>query len=165
MKIWKRIKLGTGIKTGREFYDLLKRCGWEISSSAKKALYKRKFVVSCTERKVNLVRVTDIDLGLSKESPPKVVYKRAIELGLELCPYEVGPQLRMQYGNQPTNEWLLIATDKIVTGQFSVGVFVVGRSPESSWLADSDMADIWNHASRYVKYWVFVKPSKKNRKK
>ncbi len=53
------------------------------------------------------------DLGVEAESSLSDVYKRARQVGLELCSAEVGPQLRLDYGNQPVGEALDIAMEPV----------------------------------------------------
>ena len=63
---------------------------------------------SC-EYSADLVVVSAADLGLAVESASlKDIYSRAENLGLGLAPAEVGPELRLQYFNQPTGEFLNI---------------------------------------------------------
>jgi hypothetical protein len=42
--------------------------------------------------------------GVEAESSLSDLYKRAKQVGLELCPAEVAPQLRLEYRNQPLGE-------------------------------------------------------------
>src|SRR5262249_60691945 len=69
-----------------------------------------------TEAKLDLVVLTAADLGFQEGYTSLAeIYRRAIELGLNLCPAEEGPQLRLQYGDQPVGEFLHIAMDPIAT--------------------------------------------------
>jgi hypothetical protein len=64
---------------------------------------------------VELVLVSAADLGVETESSLADVYKRARQVGLELCPAEVGLQLRLDYRNQPRGEALTIAMEPVAT--------------------------------------------------
>ncbi|MBI4090684.1 MAG: hypothetical protein HY422_01545, partial [Candidatus Komeilibacteria bacterium] len=56
------------------------------------------------------------------------------ELGYELCPAEVGPQLRLQYQDQPLNEWLVIAMEAISVSDGNLLVFYVKHLVVGQWL-------------------------------
>jgi hypothetical protein len=43
------------------------------------------------------------------------VYGRARQIGLELCPAEVGPRLRLDYRNQPLGSAIHVAMDPVAT--------------------------------------------------
>ena len=47
---------------------------------------------------------TDVALGASAEVSLRDIYARAVSLGFELSPAEVGPVLRLQYLDQPHGE-------------------------------------------------------------
>lgn len=48
------------------------------------------------QEKVDLIRLTVKDLGFPNGATTDQIYKRALELGLELCPAETGPNLKLQ---------------------------------------------------------------------
>ncbi|MCX6766432.1 MAG: hypothetical protein NT170_01450 [Candidatus Moranbacteria bacterium] len=91
------------------------------SSWGKDILHKTQF--SKESRKYDLVRFTVEQLGFSNGATTDEIYQRAEKLGLELCPAEVGPQLRLQY---PGKEWMLIAMKQITDRDGDPDVFYLG---------------------------------------
>ena len=109
-KTWKTIKLGTGLKTADDFRKALKKADCNISDWANDIIGKSAFSVSPEEVDAELVVVSVAELGFKNGATCADIYKRAEELGLALCPNEVGPQLRLQYKDQPNgggfaSEW------------------------------------------------------------
>lgn len=125
--IWKTINLGTGLKTADDFRAAIKTAGMYISDWGNYILGEPDFTVSHEETEVDLVIVSNADLGFKNGTMVKGTYASALELGLELCPNEVGPQLRLQYTNQPNGEWLLIAMEPIVDSDGDRALFSVER--------------------------------------
>ena len=90
---------------------------------------------------MELVLLSAADLGVQSESSPADVYKRARQAGLELCPAEVGPQLRLDYRNQPLGEALDVAIEPVATysGDLAIltlvnwgtGLALIGRDGRS----------------------------------
>ena len=64
---------------------------------------------------MDLVVVSGADLGTPTETSLVDVYARAQERGLALAPAEVGPQLRLQYLDQPIGEFLHVGMNPINT--------------------------------------------------
>jgi hypothetical protein len=54
---------------------------------------------------IKLVQLTVAELGIFDNATTEDIYKRAGELGLDLCPAEVGPQLRLQ---SDVEKWIFI---------------------------------------------------------
>ena len=157
-KTWKTIKLGTGLKTADDFRKTLKDNGFNISDSASDILRKPAFTAAVEETEIDLVKVTVGELGFKKGARRDQIYERAKELGLELCPLEVGPQLRLQYQDQPNGEWILAAMEPIVDSGGDPGLFIVERDGSGRWLDG-----YWGRPDRFWfpgDQWVFCHPRK-----
>lgn len=98
------------------------------------------------KQEYNLVRFTVADLGYPDGATTEEIYARAEKLGLNLCPAEVGPQLRLQ---SSSHEWMLIAMEPIFASGGYPRVFgldgrggqleLIARSaePVMRWRSDS----------------------------
>jgi len=152
---WKIINIGTGFKNADNFREAIKTEGHDISDWANDIIGKPAFSVSADEKKeIELVRVTVAEFGFKNGATLENIYARANELGLDLCPNEVGPQLRLQYKDQPKGERIRIAMDPIKDSDGDPCVFHVVRSDGGeSWLStDYDYPGfVWSSDD----VWVF----------
>ena len=89
-----------------------------LSNWGKDILEKTEF--SQTKEKYDLVRFTVEQLGFPRGATTDEIYQKAQDLGLELCPAEVGPHLRLQYSGK---EWMLIAMKQITDRDGNPRVF------------------------------------------
>jgi hypothetical protein len=159
-KVFKTIKLGTGSKNADDFRKAIEDRGMKIGDCwwAINILGKPEFTVATGETEVDLVKVTAAELGFKNSVRRDQIYDRAKELGLELCPPEVGPQLRLQYKDQPNGEWIHIGMEPIRDSIGDLDMFDVGRDDYGQWLGSDNGGPgcIWSAASQ----WVFVLPRK-----
>lgn len=151
------IELGTGIKDGHAFQKAIESQGMQVSEYAAKVLGSPDFKIVAGERSVDVVEVSVASLGFNTSARYDKICARAQELGLEPCPAEVGPQLRLQYRDQPSGGYLIIAMDTITLPDGDPHVFVVFRGG-GLWLgADvSGPGDGWLPDCRFV----FLRPRK-----
>ena len=145
---WKTVKMGT-YKDANDFTIAFKKYGFRISDWAGDIL--KKITLADTETEIELVLVTVADLGFTKATRRDAIYNRAKELGLDLVPAEVGPQLRLAYTDQPMGEWLLMAMEPIADSDGDLDVFDVERYGDGQWLfanyGDPDYG--WRPDGRY----------------
>lgn len=137
-EVWKTIKLGSlDLKTSWMFRKAIESLTphW-IGPWGDQILKSKDFKVSEIRRDVDLVNVLVAELGFKERTERTKVHKAAIKLGLRLCPNEVGPQLCLQYDDQPMNTWLHIAMEPVsVKGNllvFRVGCNLNGRCLDGS---------------------------------
>ena len=156
--VWKRVTLGTykGVNGLREALDAARM---RVGDSADEILGRPAFPYSKTKSDLDLVVVTAADLGFPPGSTPVAeIYRRAMQLGLELCPAEVGPQLRLQYPNQPLGEFLHIAMQPVATWRGELVDLTVANGGAGLLLLGGDGGgDLKLHSS--VKF-VFVRPAR-----
>src|SRR4029434_2899441 len=109
---------------------------------ADEILGRPAFPYARTKTGVELAVLSAADLGVEwDQSSLADVYERARQAGLELCPAEVGPQLRLDYRNQPLGEALDIAMQPVAkySGDSTIltlvnwgtGLMLIGRDGRS----------------------------------
>jgi hypothetical protein len=89
-----------------------------ISDDAKFLYNNSAFEVLKKPEEINLIRLTVKDLGFTKSATNGQIYQRAAELGLELCPPEVGLYLQLNFSKafkreQPINDCPRVAMKQI----------------------------------------------------
>ena len=131
MPVWKTVKLGT-CKTPDEYRKALKKVGRRIGDLGDDILGR----ITCSKEEVDLdlVVLSVSDLGLKNSARYADICAKAQKLGLELCPAEVGPALRLQYGDQPKDEWLHVLT----TDRSGLDEFTVENDGGELWLSGYD---------------------------
>jgi hypothetical protein len=151
--IWKTIKLGTTNK-----WDLLAaldaaNCG--VGDAAEEMFAQPQFTVSTTKLENDLVIVSVAELGMDG-APLKAIHARARSLGFAVPAAEIGPQLRLQYIEQPLGEFLNIGMAPIKTHDDRSGIFVIGNGGVGLLLVGADAGDgtEFHAAARFV----FVRP-------
>ncbi len=151
-KTWMTIKLGRQ-KSVEEIRQALKASGNNISDWANDILGKPAFTVSETEQDVELVNVSVEELGFKQSACYADICKRALELGLDLCPAEVGPQLRLQYKDQPKGTYVVVAMNAITDSDGDLLVFSVERCDDGDRYLDAgsgNVGNIWVASNRFV---------------
>jgi hypothetical protein len=146
------IKLGTH-RSVEALRRALQACGCRIGKWGNDIL--DQVTVSPTETAVDLTVVTAADLYIKDRVPRVDIYERAMELGLDLCPNEVGPQLRLQYPDQTQDEWLYIAMEPIIDADGYHGIFRVGHEHGELWL-DGNFGNPFNLWHNFYS-WVFLR--------
>jgi hypothetical protein len=119
------VAIGAGPKDADGFRKSMRDKGIHIGRYADDALNNPAFIVATKETKLKLVIRSVLELGFKKGANLEQIYARAKQLGLDICPAEVGPQLRLQYIYQPGDEWLVIAMEPIIEKDGRPGVFAV----------------------------------------
>ncbi|WP_091031679.1 helicase [Paenibacillus sp. CF095] len=72
-----------------------------LNKYGEQLLNDERFIVSSRKQSLQTVELTVRQLGFSNGATTFQLFRRANDLGLECCPVELGPYLRMQYLDQP----------------------------------------------------------------
>src|SRR3989338_6762427 len=152
LKIFKTINLRTGLKTADDFRKSLRDSGNKVSSGANGILGNSAFTVAVKKIKIDLAIKSVDELGFKGGGIRQQIYGGDNELGLDLCPAEVGPQLRLQYKDQPEEEHLIVAMNPIADSGGALRLFYVERSGSGLWLDSYYVypGRIWYAALRFV---------------
>jgi len=152
-KIWKKVKFDTNLKTITDFLCALRNDKFRITDFASTMIRGFNLTKNPKKIEINLIKVTVGELGLKKHTVYSYdeVYKKAKEFGLELCPPEVGPQLRLQYKDQPQGENILVAMNPI--SRFNdPSLFCLQHDDSKLWLSASwgGTGSWWSFDSQWI---------------
>lgn len=112
---WKTIAIGT-FAGPLELRNHLDDLGCHVGDQAGEILARPAFALASRKAEAELVLVTPAQLGFSSETVTLAdLYARARQVGIELARPEIGPQLRIQYFDQPMGEFLSIGMEPIKT--------------------------------------------------
>ncbi|MEK7658437.1 MAG: hypothetical protein AAB352_01055 [Patescibacteria group bacterium] len=150
----KKEKIGIGEKSAEILEQELRKKEINISETARYMLKSKDFTTQKNTENINLVKLKVRDLGFNEAVTVDQIYKKAEELGLKLCPSEVGPNLRLKYIDQPMGEWIFIGMKQIADRDGNPHVFVLGRYEGGLWLSYSWARpdDRWNPGRELVFY-------------
>lgn len=111
--VFTTVKIGTYQSVESMIASLVHR--YYVDEEIQGAMRQDDFTIADDVSTVDLVVVSPHDLGVDGRAEyPEIVDRAERLLGLELCPPEAAPQLRLQYpGHQPEDEYLTVAHEPI----------------------------------------------------
>jgi len=162
---WKNIETNPDIKNSTNAINALEQNGFKTDIFEMNAIKKMldKIMFSGEKQKYEVVSFSVGSLGFTNGAEYKDIIAKAKEFGLEFCPAELGPQLRLQYKDQPDSENLKIGMKPIIDEDSSIpSVFTLNCTGAELWLGCDERGfgfpdDCWQADDRFV----FVRPRKK----
>ena len=133
--VWQTIELGM-YKAAVGLVKAALDSGHLIVGSALDLMANPTFPLAHAAMEVDLVSVSVADLGFTTRTPLCWVYERARQLGLQLCPPEVGPQLLLQHRRGKIEETILLVGMNLVVGSRGRlgGFALIDGEHDNRWL-------------------------------
>lgn len=134
----KKDSLEIGGQTEPELEHALTAEEVKISDWARDEMMRNpQFKILPERREIQTVRLKVRDLGFPSGATTEQIFAKAVELGLELCPAEVGPYQRLKDKDQPIDTAYWIAMEPIIDRNGRPNVFSVDRYGSERWLLRS----------------------------
>jgi hypothetical protein len=111
-----------------------------------------EFTESPSPRAVETLEVTTRGLGFPHGAMVTDLFARAREQGLELCPLELTPYLRLQYLDQLEGHWITIASPRPPAESDLPSGFYIRRLPHGLWLRGYVATDdhVWGPDEHFI---------------
>ena len=124
-----------GGKTAEQLERELEQAGIKMTNGSKAMLGSDDFVPSKNMEQATLIHLMVVDLGFTKSVTTDQIYQRAKELGLELCPAEVGPHYRLTYRqDQSMDRWSYVGMKQITDSDGFPDIFSLECRDGGLWL-------------------------------
>ncbi len=144
----KTIELST--KKPEQYTKEITDKGMQITDYTKDLLSKVETLKN--NENINLVSFSVASLGFPNGATLQEIYNKANELGLDLCPPQVGPEIRLSYTDQPNGDYLVIAMNSIADRDGNPFLFSVSHSDSELYLSHN----YGEPDSKYLSYSRFV---------
>lgn len=139
-----------------------------MNKFAEQLFSDERFITSDKKYNLKTVELTVKDLGFPNGASITQIFKQAISLGLELCPLELGPHLRLNYLDQPEGFTGDHSKNQAPTGSITIASEILAEEDDFPkgfylrringvlWLRGyiADDLHIWNPDDHFI----FVKP-------
>lgn len=131
-----RESLNVGGKSVEQLELELKQNKINISGRAEQMMNKSEFITLKSPEVFDLIHLKISDLGFTFNNQPTTeeLYETAKQFGLEPCPPEVGPELRLKDKDQSLYEYKYIAIKPITDSDGSPCLFRLEHSGNGLWL-------------------------------
>ncbi len=126
-----------GGKTAKQLEEEMNATGIKMNSNAADMMRSPELTTLPTPQPLETVRLKVEGLGFVGKTSIAQIYAKAQELGLELCPAEVGPHLRLKNTDQSMGDWYFVGMKQITNPIGSPYIFSLGRTGEGLWLSDN----------------------------
>lgn len=105
-----------------------------------------------SSRTVNTVELQVRKLGFPEGATSAEIFRAASEHGLNLCPIEVGPYLRLQYLDQPEGFWITVSSHKLCDMEDYPNGFYLRRLSDGLWLRGYTAAPehVWDPEEHFI---------------
>lgn len=128
-----------------------------LNEYAERLLSNDKFTTSKTKYTLKTVELSIRNLGFPEGATMPQIFKRASELGLDLCPLEVGPHLRLDYLNQSEGNTGNLSQQQAPSGSITIASKIVNEDddfPKGFYLRKIDGA-LWlrGYIADYLHVW------------
>ena len=138
--VWKTITIGSykNVDAVRAAVDA-SPCAIALGDWADEIMGRPGFAFSRKEAELDLVVVSVAELGFGEQGGARRdIYARASAIGLELCPPEAGPILRLVYLDQPSGEFLHVAMRPVARYSGELVDFTLGNGGAELILVGGD---------------------------
>lgn len=130
-------------KSKEEMLLLLRENKVDLNAYAVMLFLNEKYMSSQTFGHFTVVAVRADSLGFTEGALYKDIVHAVHAVGLELCPMELAPYLRLQFLEQPEGSLITVASNKPVQSDTFPNGFYLSRSTESIWLRGYLSTEDW----------------------
>ncbi len=128
------IECGTGLKSADDFRQALRNTDCKFGDRSHYLMNQTACRVADKLTKVRLDALEVAELGFESGAKYFAICQRVLRIGYDLCQFEHGLQLRLQYKDQPKGEKLFMAMEAIRYSSGNLFTFVVGHHDDGLWL-------------------------------
>ncbi len=155
--VWKTIKIGT-VTNKYALLTALDGASCGVGDSVRNIFIRPELNVSVVSVTLDLVVVSVAELGITAERAPLAqIYFQARKFGFTLAPADTGPQLRLQYFDQPVGEFLNVGMDPIKMPNGEAHILVVANGGAGLLLLGQNVSA--NMQFFPSSQFVFVRPT------